>query len=329
LFPILCSTLSAPIHLITPLLSAFFLFKNKRCCDTDALVLSADQVEPAKVQMNKCIRKNLHVFLGDIIGIFSSSTCPDCTCIAIPLFKNIIDGLSGGLFDAFLKPYFASAHRPIRKLDTFTINAGISIVNFQISECEPGEYCSVTPSIKIHTEGEPLARRDDDKANIGGCCRQLACSISSATNGEARPSELARLRQQNYTNRDAKAAECAEFVASGMDRSIFPTLAKVHGIQNLTHKQLLALTRTAAKRIGIPLDQNAKRHKIRALGWLNKLFDAINRILPQFFFEDDSERVVGPMPSNPTRTRRPIPIARPTRSCASMTSSRPKKWVLR
>jgi hypothetical protein len=32
---------------------------------------------------------------------------------------------------------------------------------------------SVTRSAEIHTEGEELGRKDGDKADIGGCRRQL------------------------------------------------------------------------------------------------------------------------------------------------------------
>jgi transitional endoplasmic reticulum ATPase len=43
-------------------------------------------------------------------------------------------------------------------LDSFTVSIRIRTVEFQITECEPGEYCSVTPSTEIQTDGEPLAR---------------------------------------------------------------------------------------------------------------------------------------------------------------------------
>jgi transitional endoplasmic reticulum ATPase len=111
--------------------------------------------------MNKCIRKNLCVFLGGIISIFRCSDCHDCTHLAILPFKDTVESFSGNLFSAFLKSYFASIYHPIRKLDTFTVSARIRPVEFQISECEPGEGCSVTPNTEIHTEGEPLERRDD------------------------------------------------------------------------------------------------------------------------------------------------------------------------
>jgi hypothetical protein len=52
-------------------------------------------------------------------------------------------------------------------LDIFTASAGIHTIKFQITECEPGKYCSGAPSIEMHTEGEPFECKDDDKAGIG------------------------------------------------------------------------------------------------------------------------------------------------------------------
>jgi hypothetical protein len=130
-------------------------------------MLSDDQSAPGKVQMNKSIRKKLYIFLGNTVNILSCSDCPACTRVAILPFKDIVEGLSDDLFDTILKPYIGSIYCPIRKLETVPVSAGIRTIEFQITECEPGEYCSVTLSTEIHTEGEPLEHKGDDKADIG------------------------------------------------------------------------------------------------------------------------------------------------------------------
>jgi transitional endoplasmic reticulum ATPase len=58
---------------------------------------------------------------------------PYGTRIAILPFKNTVDGLSGDLFDIFLKSYFALTRRPICKLDIFTVSAGIRTIEFQVT----------------------------------------------------------------------------------------------------------------------------------------------------------------------------------------------------
>jgi hypothetical protein len=59
-------------------------------------------------------------------------------------------------------------------LDAFTISARIRILEFQIIQCESEEYCSVTPSTDIYIEDQPLERKNENKAEISGCCRQLS-----------------------------------------------------------------------------------------------------------------------------------------------------------
>jgi transitional endoplasmic reticulum ATPase len=134
-------------------------------------VLSNDKLEPVKVQMNKCIRKNLCIFLSGIVSIVRRSGCPDCTRLAILPFKDTVERFSGNVFDMFLRFCFASIYHPIRRLDT--VSAGIRTVEFQISECEPGEGCSVTPNTEIHTEEEPLECKDEEEpaANRYGTSR--------------------------------------------------------------------------------------------------------------------------------------------------------------
>lgn len=42
--------------------------------------------------------------------------CPTMQRIHVLPFEDTIEGISGNLFDAFLKPYFQEAYRPVRKV---------------------------------------------------------------------------------------------------------------------------------------------------------------------------------------------------------------------
>jgi hypothetical protein len=74
-------------------------------------------------------------------------------------------------------------------LDTFTVSTEIHTIEFQITECHPREYCSVTHSTEIHSEGRPLERREEDKADISGFRHQLDLL------GELAPMSDPRIRQ--------------------------------------------------------------------------------------------------------------------------------------
>lgn len=119
-------------------------------------MLADETVEESKIRMNKTVRKNLRVRLGDIVSVHQvaslftvaygasflqyrvSSTvehliavragdhlvCCAVQCADVKYGKRIhvlpiddtIEGLTGNLFDAFLKPYFLEAYRPVRKV---------------------------------------------------------------------------------------------------------------------------------------------------------------------------------------------------------------------
>jgi len=91
------------------------LLKGKRRKDTVCIVLADDACEPGKIRMNKCIRKNLKVRLGDVVSVHQ---CPDVKYgkrVHILPIDDTIEGITGNLFDVFLKPYFMEAYRPVRK----------------------------------------------------------------------------------------------------------------------------------------------------------------------------------------------------------------------
>jgi transitional endoplasmic reticulum ATPase len=65
--------------------------------------------------MNKVVRNNLRVLLGDVVSVHQ---CPDVKYgkrVHVLPIDDTIEGLSGNLFDLFLKPYFLEAYRPVRK----------------------------------------------------------------------------------------------------------------------------------------------------------------------------------------------------------------------
>eukprot|EP00321_Phaeocystis_globosa_P006226 CAMPEP_0118824024 /NCGR_PEP_ID=MMETSP1162-20130426/10301_1 /TAXON_ID=33656 /ORGANISM="Phaeocystis Sp, Strain CCMP2710" /LENGTH=806 /DNA_ID=CAMNT_0006754645 /DNA_START=70 /DNA_END=2490 /DNA_ORIENTATION=+ len=156
------------------------MIKGKRRKDTVCIVLADDTCDAGKIRMNKCVRKNLKVRLGDVISVHQ---CPDVKYgkrVHILPIDDTIEGLSGNLFDVFLKPYFLEAYRPVRKNDMFLVRGGMRAVEFKVVETDPAEYCIVAPDTVIHCEGEPIKREDEEKMDdvgyddIGGVRKQLA-----------------------------------------------------------------------------------------------------------------------------------------------------------
>jgi transitional endoplasmic reticulum ATPase len=127
------------------------------------------------------VRNNLRVRLGDIISVHA---CPDIkygTRVLVLPIDDTIEGVTGNLFDVYLKPYFLEAYRPVRKGDLFLVRGAMRAVEFKVIECEPDDYCIVAQDTEIHCEGPPVKREDEESNlndvgydDIGGCRKQMA-----------------------------------------------------------------------------------------------------------------------------------------------------------
>lgn len=156
------------------------LIKGKKRKDTICIALADETCEEPKIRMNKVVRSNLRVRLGDVVSVHQ---CPDVKYgkrVHILPVDDTIEGLTGNLFDVYLKPYFLEAYRPVRKGDLFLVRGGMRSVEFKVIETDPAEYCVVSPDTEIFCEGEPVKREDEDRLDdvgyddVGGVRKQMA-----------------------------------------------------------------------------------------------------------------------------------------------------------
>jgi len=156
------------------------LIKGKKRKDTVCIVLVDDTCEEPKIRMNKVVRKNLRVRLGDIVSLHQCTDVKYGKRIHVLPLADTIEGVTGNLFDVYLKPYFLEAYRPVRKGDLFLARGGMRGVEFKVVETDPGEYCIVAPDTEIFCEGEPINREDEEKLDevgyddVGGVRKQMA-----------------------------------------------------------------------------------------------------------------------------------------------------------
>jgi len=155
--------------------------RGKKRKDTVLIVLSSDDVDEGKIQLNKVARHNLRVKLGDVTTVHPCHDIKYGKRIHVLPFDDSIEGLTGNLFDVFIKPYFLEAYRPVRKGDTFIARGAGRAVEFKVVETDPAEYCIVAQDTVIHSEGEPIKREDEESNladvgydDIGGCRKQMA-----------------------------------------------------------------------------------------------------------------------------------------------------------
>jgi transitional endoplasmic reticulum ATPase len=154
--------------------------KGKKRKETLVVALVDNKLEDGKIRMNKTVRKNLRVRLGDIVQIRTAGEVPNLTKVHVLPLADTIEGIAGDLTKTYLIPYFKDAYRPVKKGDLFLVRGNFKPVEFKIVATEPKEFGIVAPNTMLYTEGEPINREDEEKLDdvgyddIGGCRKQMA-----------------------------------------------------------------------------------------------------------------------------------------------------------
>ena len=130
--------------------------KGKKGKETVCIVLASesDECEDTNIRMNKVVRKNLRVRLGDVVSVQPCQDVPYGKRIHVLPIDDTVEGVTGNLFDVYLKPYFTEAYRPVKKGDLFLVRQAMHPVEFKVVETDPADYCIVAPETVIHCEGE-------------------------------------------------------------------------------------------------------------------------------------------------------------------------------
>ncbi|CAF4806981.1 unnamed protein product [Rotaria sp. Silwood1] len=157
------------------------LLKGKKRRETICIVLADDTCQNDRIRMNRVVRNNLRVRSGDIVSIQGCQDVKYGKRIHVLPIDDTVEGITGNLFEVYLKPYFVEAYRPVRKGDVFIVRAAMRAVEFKVIETEPSPYCIVAPDTVIHCEGDPIKREEEEASlneigydDIGGVRKQLA-----------------------------------------------------------------------------------------------------------------------------------------------------------
>lgn len=159
------------------------LLKGKRRRDTLCIAMPDPSCAEHAVRLNKTVRANLRVRLSDVASV---RVCHDARYGArvhvLPV-DDTVEGLTGDLFEAYLKPYFLEAYRPLRKGDLFLVRGGMRAVEFKVMEIEPAgdEYCIVSPDTEIFCDGARTRR----SLMTWATTMWVACGSSSRRSGSS------------------------------------------------------------------------------------------------------------------------------------------------
>ena len=105
------------------------LLKGRLHHTTVAIVLADNTCDMSRVKINRTIRHNLRVHLGDLITVQPKGIdIPFGSRVHILPFEDTIQQIGGDLFEVYLKPYFLDAYRPVKKGDYFKVQRAMKTV---------------------------------------------------------------------------------------------------------------------------------------------------------------------------------------------------------
>ncbi|CAM4946709.1 unnamed protein product [Rotaria socialis] len=155
--------------------------RGKKRRETICNVVPDDACPNDHIRMNRVLRNNLRVRSGDIVSIQACSDVKYGKRIHVLPIDDTVEGITGNLFEVYLKPYFIDAYRPVKKDDVFIVRAAMRAVEFKVIETEPSPYCIVAPDTLILCEGDPIKREEENAPlneigydDVGGLRTQLA-----------------------------------------------------------------------------------------------------------------------------------------------------------
>lgn len=77
--------------------------QGKKRKDTVCIVLADETCDEPKIRMNKVVRSNLRVRLGDVVSVHQCADVKYGKRIHVLPLDDSIEGVTGNIFDAYLK----------------------------------------------------------------------------------------------------------------------------------------------------------------------------------------------------------------------------------
>ncbi|RLM78778.1 hypothetical protein C2845_PM12G18470 [Panicum miliaceum] len=156
------------------------LLKGKRRRNTVCLALPDEGCPEHALRIGRAASSNLRVRLADVVSVHACHDARYGARVRVLPVGDTVEGLAGDLVEAYLRPHFLDAYRPVRRGDLFPVRGGMRSVEFKVVAIEPAaEYCIVANDTEISCDGE-LVRREDEEGldavgydDVDGMCKQL------------------------------------------------------------------------------------------------------------------------------------------------------------
>uniref|UniRef100_A0A0D9X7S6 AAA+ ATPase domain-containing protein n=1 Tax=Leersia perrieri TaxID=77586 RepID=A0A0D9X7S6_9ORYZ len=156
--------------------------RGKRRRETVCYVHTDESCPDGRIRLSRGVRANLRVHLGDLVTVKRCADVKNARKVELRFFDDSVEGISGNLFETYIKPYFKDAIRPVKTGDRFLVRGHMHAVEFKVVDTEPAnEPVIVADETIIHCDSGPLLKREDEERldgpgydDVGGVRKQLA-----------------------------------------------------------------------------------------------------------------------------------------------------------
>ncbi|XBI51796.1 hypothetical protein VPH35_034271 [Triticum aestivum] len=152
--------------------------RGKRRRETVYYAAKDESCPDGLARVNRVVRGNLRLRLGDLVTVAPCGAVKDAARVAISPFEDSVDGISGNLFDAYVKPYFIGARRPVRKGDRFVVHGHMHAVEFKVVDTDPTSASSWRPARR---SSATTPTRSSGRTRRGSTARATTTSAASAS----------------------------------------------------------------------------------------------------------------------------------------------------
>ncbi|KAJ6488405.1 hypothetical protein DFH09DRAFT_1455610 [Mycena vulgaris] len=136
--------------------------------------LSSDDVEEGRIQVKKVACNNLRLKLSDLVDVHPCLDIKYDKRVHMFPFDDSIEGLSGNIFDVYLKPYFLEGN-------AFVILAPLGSCPLLVWPIDPSARAILSIPSSTPAKGSPVKRKEEESnlanvryGDIDSCHKQMA-----------------------------------------------------------------------------------------------------------------------------------------------------------
>lgn len=112
----------------------------------------------SSIQMNRCLRINLSVYLGQPVTVESFTKCVPAECVTFAPIDDTVDGITGNLQDIFSANLASLPLTPNFVIPVFSLHR---IIEFKVLACNPTNFVVVRDIETIIVKNQTVKRPED------------------------------------------------------------------------------------------------------------------------------------------------------------------------